>query len=738
MRRPWLLAAAGLAVAIAVLWLWWRSGGSYTGATGEAGLLLITVDGLRCDRTGACAGPGGLTPSLDRLASRGVSFERAITAAVASAPSHATLLTGQWPFTHGVRAASGDRLGPGAISLAGLLLGKGVKTWAVVSSDDLSGLTGLDQGFEIYDDQPAGRNRPARAVTEAALERMRQLPAGRFFLWVQYTDPALPVVAPEPFRTQHASRPYDGILAHVDAEIGRLLDQLEASGRSSRTLVVVAGSHGHSLGAHDEMLFGSTLHDEAVRVPLIVSLPPHVPSGVRVPAVVRTVDVLPTVADLLRLGPFTHASPGVTLWPWMAGRPPREGLAAYAEAMEGRDHAWSAAAGLRDDSFLFVESPRAELYDMAADPGQMTNLAGARADVASGFRARLEAVRSDDPLKGPGLPGTDRKDAGEHVRLVHRVRMALGAGQFDVAARDATSVLADHPADLGMRAFLAEALAATGDAAGAAAAWQAVVAARPDHRAARAGLVDALLRSGRLPEAEAVAGQGRDRDPDEPRWKTALARAALARGDGREGARLLTAALRNRPDHLPAIRTMALLLESSGKLEEAAAFHARAVEVAPHDPEGLMSWSWVLFRQQKYDEALGLLQRADEKAPGSPVVLSALGDVHRAMGKGSEAREAYGKALAADPRAAQALYGTGLIELMEGNAPRAVDLLGRAIELRPAQAAWREDLARALAADGRFAAAADQMDLFLVSGRAPADRREALVRDAEAWRRRGR
>jgi choline-sulfatase len=736
MKRPWLLAAAGLLAGIVALWLWWRAPGDYAGPTGDASLLLITVDGLRCDRTGACAGPAGLTPSLDRLASRGVSFERAITAAVASAPAHATLLTGRWPFAHGVRAAAGDRLAAGTPTLAGILAGKGFKTWAVVSTAELSGITGLDQGFEIHDDQTGGRHRPARAVSEDAIERIRQLPAGRFLFWLQYTDPALPIAAAEPFRAQHAARPYDGIVAQVDAEIGRVLDALEASGRSGRTLIVVAGSHGHSLGAHDEMLYGSTLHDEAVRVPLIVSLPPHVPSGVRVPGVVRTVDVLPTVADLLRAGAGASTLPGVTLWPWMAGHPPKEGLTAYAEATEGRDHGWSPSAGIRDDRFLFVDSPRPELYEISADPAQMTNLAGARSDVAAGYRARLESLRGADPLRVPA--GPDRKDAVDHVRLVHRVRMALGAGQIDVAAREARTGLERHPDDIGLRAMLGEALAAAGDPSGAAAAWQAMLAVRPEHRPARLGLVDALLRLGRLPEAEAAAAQGRDRDPDEPRWKTALAGAALARGDAQEGARLLTAALRNRPDHLPAIRTMASLLESAGRLEEAAAFHARAVEVAPHELDGLMSWSWVLFRQQKHEEALALLERAAQRAPDSAVVQAALGDVHRAMGATAQAREAYAKALSADPRAPQALYGTGLIELMDGNAPRAVELLGQALEMRPGQVAWREDLARALAAAGRFAAAADQMDLYLVSGRAPAQRREALMRDAADWRRRSR
>jgi choline-sulfatase len=738
-RRPARIAAiATAALAGLALFFWLRSGGPYRGATGDASLLLITVDGLRADRVGACGGPAGLTPELDTLAGQGVAFTQAFTASAASLPAHASLMSGRWPFDHGVRDRDADRLPSPVTTLAEALARRGFHTAAIVSSPQLSGLSGLDQGFEIYDDALPGPWRPAPVVTDAAIERLRALAAGRSFLWVHYADPALPLAAPEPFRSGHAGQPYDGIVAYVDSEIGRLLQSLAASGRAGRTLVVVAGAHGQGLGAHGEMLQGSTIYDEVARVPLIVSLPPHVPSGVKATSIARLVDLYPTVLELLRIEPETAGAPaaGTSLWPSMAGRGAGEDTLAYVEAMDGPADGWSAVAGVRDARFAFMLSPRPELYELAVDPGETTNLAGARSDRMSGYRAKLAALRGEGAAAADGsLP--DVKDRREALHRVERARMAAAAGQHETAVREAKEGLAQTPGDRRLKMILAASLAALGRTDEAIASWSEVLAAWPGQRAAMAGLGAALERTGRAPEADALYRQGARMDPDDPRWLSGMARAALMRGDAPEAARLFTSALRARPDHLPAIEAMARLLESSGKLEQAAAFHARAVEVQPLRLESLMAWSWVLFRLQRHDEALGILQRARDVAPSSAAVDLATGDVSLAAGKIDEAREAYERVLKGDPRSAQALYGLGFIALKSGGAG-AVEMIGKALELRPEQAAWREDYAHALASAGRFGPAADQMDLYLTSGQAPAARRESLRQEAAGWRRRAR
>ncbi len=738
MRRPVRIAAIAAAATLAGLavLLWLRPGGAYRGATGDASLLLITVDGLRGDRVGASGGPAGLTPELDALAGQGVVFTRAITASAASLPAHASLMSGRWPFDHGVRDRDADRLPSPVTTLAEALARRGFKTAAIVSSPSLSGLSGLDQGFEIYDDALPGPWRPAPAVTDAAIERLRALAAARSFLWVHYADPALPLAPPEPFHSAHAGQPYEGMVAQVDSEIGRLLQSFAASGRAGRTLVVVAGAHGQSLGAHGEMLHGSTIDDEVVRVPLIVSLPPHVPSGVKATSIARLVDLYPTILELLRVELDAAGTPiaGTSLWPVMAGR--EADAAAYIEAMDGPSHGWSPVAGVRDARFAFMLSPRPELYDLTADPGETTNLARGRSDLTSAYRAKLVALRGEETAAtDDSLP--DVKDRREALHRAERARMAAAAGQHDVAVREAQEGLAQTPGDRRLKMVLAASLAALGRNDEASAAWNEVLAAWPGQRAAMTGLGTALERMGRAAEADALYRQGARMDPDDPRWLSGMARAALMRGNASEAARLFTAAVRARPDHLPAIDAMAALLESAGKLQEAAAFHARAVEVQPLRLKSLMAWSWALFRLERHDDALGVLQRAREVAPSSPAVDLATGDVSLAAGKLDAAHEAYSRVLKGDPRSAQALYGLGLIALKNGE-PGAAEMIGKALELRPDQAAWREDYAHALAGAGRFGPAADQMDLYLTSGQAPAPRRESLRLEAAGWRRRAR
>ncbi|MGH9869954.1 MAG: sulfatase-like hydrolase/transferase [Candidatus Polarisedimenticolia bacterium] len=735
LTRGWLLAgAAVLALAVALV-IWMRAGGAYRGATGDASLLLITVDGLRCDRVGACGGPEGLTPVLDRLAAKGVSFQQAFTASVASRPSHASLLTARWPFDHGVRDRDADRLPARIETLAGTLARHGFRTAAIVSSEDLSGLSGLDQGFELYDDALPGRLRPPSAVTDAAIERLRRSGAERAFLWVHYAAPAFPLAPPEPFRSLHAAAPYDGIVAHVDAEISRLLESLQLSGRGARTLVVVAGSHGYSLGAHGEMLSGSTLHDETVRVPLLFVLEPYIPAGVRVTGVVRTVDIVPTVLELLRIGTGAREpGPGVSLWPWMSGRDPEEPPPAYAEAMDGPSHGWSAAAALREGRYVLIRSAGVRLYDTAADPNQLADLAASRADLTARLRSRLEALAGQALPPADGLPDVEQQPRVLHQ--VERARMALLAGQNEIAAREARGALEARPSDHRLRLVLAGASKGSGRDVEAVAEYEAVLAALPAHRAALAGLVAALERSGNAAGLAAACRRGLELDPDDPRWLSGLGRAALMTGDRAEAARRLTAALRSRPDHLPAILTMASLLEAGGKMEEAAAFYARATEVVPVDANVWMAWGWSLFQLQRNAAALEALMRARDLAPGAAPVDVALGDVYLAMGRRDEARDAYRRALRADAGTAQALYGIGVLDLGDGQAPGAVEMLEKALALRPGQAAWREDYARALAAAGKFSAAADQMDMYLTSGRVPADRRDSLRQEATAWRRR--
>jgi hypothetical protein len=189
-RRGWLLAVAGAFVlVIAVTGFWPRRQGVQADLRpiGNQNVLLVTIDTLRADALGCYGGPAA-TPALDRLAAEGVRFSFAHAHAVLTLPSHTSILTGEYPYRHGVRENSGYRVAPGTRTIATLLKRAGYATGAFVGAFPLHSRFGLNQGFDVYDDRfgetgaPAEfvmPERPASAVVPLAREWIagRQRPA---------------------------------------------------------------------------------------------------------------------------------------------------------------------------------------------------------------------------------------------------------------------------------------------------------------------------------------------------------------------------------------------------------------------------------------------------------------------------------------------------------------------------------------------------------------------------------
>src|SRR5712692_10161230 len=205
-------------------------------------VLLVTIDTLRADHLGCYGHPGLVTPVLDGLATRGVRFETAVAHVPLTAPSHASILTGRTPLGHGLRDNGGFVLPEGARSLAEDFRQAGYRTAAFVSGFPLDRRFGFDRGFETYDDHlPKGNDRRrtpyverlADATTDAVL---RWLPAptaagaAPFFLWVHYYDPHAPYEPPGDLAERFRTAPYDGEIAFVDLQLGRLLRGLEEKG----------------------------------------------------------------------------------------------------------------------------------------------------------------------------------------------------------------------------------------------------------------------------------------------------------------------------------------------------------------------------------------------------------------------------------------------------------------------------------------------------------------------------
>ncbi len=441
-------------------------------------VLLITLDTTRADRLGCYGYDLAETPYLDALAKRGVLFERAYAPAPMTSPSHTSMLTGLWPPEHGVYTNGQVSLNSGIPTAAALLAQRGYTTAAFLAAFVLQAKFGLNQGFRVYDDDLSTadrggdvlhRYRDGRYVVDSAIrwltKQQPQSSAAPFFCWVHLYDPHDPYLAhPDEFGDRFQDRRYDGELAYTDRQVGRLLDALDKLGMTDRTVIVVVGDHGESLGEHGEETHGYMLHESTLRVPLIIADPRRKASGQRVASPVSLVDVFPTLLELGRVSP-PEAAKRRSLKPALDGEslPPQS---CYSQTEEPYLQArWSPLQGLTTDRWRYVRTAKPELYDLRNDPRELHNLATEQPDRVvelEGELAALEArfqrqatsrvslsARERRALESLGYAGggssgpterpdgrllPDIKDMIGHLNQLHHATALLEEGKFEAAA----------------------------------------------------------------------------------------------------------------------------------------------------------------------------------------------------------------------------------------------------------------------------------------------------------------
>ncbi|MEK6631424.1 MAG: sulfatase-like hydrolase/transferase [Acidobacteriota bacterium] len=393
----------------------------------DLNLLLITLDTTRADRIGAYGYKAIETPTIDRLASEGVLFEQAMASAPLTLPAHASIFTSLFPPRHGVRDNGGFFLAPSQLTLAEILRERGFRTGAVVGAYVLDGKWGLNQGFDTYVDDfnfagiggfgLGDIKRPGNEVVDKALPWLERVKGQRFFAWLHFYDPHFPYTSPEPFKSRYEDHPYNGAIAFTDAQVARVIGFLEQHDLLDRTIVVVMGDHGEGLNQHSEGTHGFFIYESTTRVPLIIRAPFDQTRRRRVADPVRSVDVLPTVLDLLGV-PSPKAIAGVSLAPLMTGARKTLDLEGYAEALYPLHHyGWSELRAWRAGRFKAIDAPRPELYDLDRDPGETTNLYADRRSVADTMIARLRAQEQDAADRGAPVQEKPEVDPETRARL---------------------------------------------------------------------------------------------------------------------------------------------------------------------------------------------------------------------------------------------------------------------------------------------------------------------------------
>jgi arylsulfatase A-like enzyme len=365
-------------------------------------LILVTLDTTRADHLGCYGHKDALTPTLDKLARGGVLFERAYTSAPFTLPAHASILTGLYPYQHGLFNNGMSRLNDSLPTLAETLAKAGYATGAFVGSFVLNTQFGLNRGFAIYDDTMAPKGadshgypqRGADQVVDVGLAWLDGHAADPFFCWMHFYDPHFDYLDhAEVFGDRFREHPYDGEIAFVDRQLRRVVEFVETRKLAANTLIVVVGDHGEGLGDHLERWHGNMLYNSTLHVPLIISLPSHGSRGLRVSTPISIVDVGATVLDCLGVK-LSAGFGGRSLKPALSGNSIPAGECYSASDAVYVEEGWSPLRSLRTEDWKYIQTTRPELYDMKNDPGETTNLIAERPELAEEMDQRLRAMES--------------------------------------------------------------------------------------------------------------------------------------------------------------------------------------------------------------------------------------------------------------------------------------------------------------------------------------------------------
>jgi arylsulfatase A-like enzyme/Tfp pilus assembly protein PilF len=394
-------------------------------------IVLLTIDTLRADHLECYGYDKVKTPHINRLAAEGALFRDVISPTPLTLPAHSSIFTGTYPLYHGVRDNGGFYLDPKHVTLAEVLKEKGYQTGAFVGAFVLDSRWGVDQGFDYYFDNfdltkykkisLDAVQRRGDEVLEEARNWIGRIGQGKFFAWIHLYDPHTPYEPPEPFRSAYGGGPYslyDGEIAYVDELLGGFLEFLRNQGVAEKTLIVMTGDHGESLGEHKESAHGFFVYDAAVRVPLIIHLPgTAIQTGRQVKEQVKSIDIMPTVLGLVGAD-VPGAVQGQSLIPLLFGREGEAEPAAYSETFFPRYHyGWSELRSIRQGRFKFIDAPRPELYDLTIDPGELSNLINEKASQGHQMKRDLDALISDYSASEQELAGPQNIDHDSLVKL---------------------------------------------------------------------------------------------------------------------------------------------------------------------------------------------------------------------------------------------------------------------------------------------------------------------------------
>ncbi len=588
-------------------------------------VVLVTLDTTRADRLGAYGYADGATPHLDALAAGGRVYEWAWSPLPLTIPAHSSLFTAKYPPALGVRSNGSGRLEADELTLAERMQEAGYATVASTAAFVTTAQWGFNQGFDAYYDDIVGvssnvwrAERPGSEVVDDLLawkaERAEQGDERPVFAWVHMYDAHAPYRPGPEHLARVDGRPYDGELAVLDDQMGRLVSAFEGE----PVLFVVVGDHGESLGEHHERAHGNFTYASSQHVPYIVHGPGIEPERVSTP--VSLVDVAPTLLDHLGLPPLDGVHGAAV---------PGEPRPVYAESWQlSMRFGLAPHLSVVDGSLQLIDTPVPELYDVVADPGQARNLAADRPADVQRLRTQLAAFGFDppsdeapalDPDEAAQLAALGYVDGGvavdwsgplpdpkDHTALfvgAERVDLAMLRRDPDAAMAELEELIEVYPDVVEFRLRLATLYGQKGRIDEAEAQIEYLVAHAADHSSVRSAHAGQLMRQKRFAEAALLFRTLAEESSYQAGLRASAVRATLAAGRLDEALELAARYQRDYPDDVGVAGVIGVYRAEQGDWSSAMALLQKGVETDRPEPS-------VAFLLATHHESTGELDAA--------------------------------------------------------------------------------------------------------------------------------
>jgi arylsulfatase A-like enzyme/Flp pilus assembly protein TadD len=616
-------------------------------------VVLITIDTLRADALGFAGNARSQTPVLDRLAAQGRVFTDAHAHNVVTLPSHTNILTGLYPFQHGVRDNTGFRLAAKVPTLATVLHGAGFATGAFVGAFPLDSQYGLNHGFDVYDDHyPKGTNetefvlpeRRGDEVVRLALAWWRARAGKPRFLWVHLYDPHAAYDPPEPFASRFKADPYLGEVAAADSFLAPLLGPF-LDGKEKPALVVFTADHGESLGEHGEQTHGLFAYEGTLKVPLVVWGRGVAPGRDARPA--RHVDIFPTLLQAAGV-----ADPPAPAGLRRTGRSllaPAAAVDSYFESLSATlNRGWAPLRGLLRGGTKFIALPLPEVYDLPKDPHEKANLFESQRQAARNVFAALPK-ESDWPPRRETLTPDDasRLQALGYVTGAAAVRDSYGP-EDDPKRLIGLDQKVHDVIDLYMRGKVEDSIRLARD----------IVRERPTMSLGHSLLAQALLQEGHTQEALDVMLKARAQGTVSDALLRQLGLTLSEVGRAPEAVVILKP-LAEKVGDPQSLNAYALALSEAGHQKEAAAVLTKLLENDPDDPKAYEQLGLVELRQNRWPQARDRSRQALKLNPKLPLAWNDLGVALFQLGDKAEGLDAWQKAVDLQPDLWDALWNLG-------------------------------------------------------------------------------